>query len=533
MFSLVPAGAFATAEPVAKGSIGISFGERDSVICGETLEGRVYSYDIEGTDAFHLSFSYDQTAFSKVTVEAVPGVTILACEQVENLVNVVFMASGDADYSNLLKVAATAGADEAAGGIGIASAVAAKKGGTVALTIIDGKAVEIISDSLIDEFTIETLSAAMTFFMVDKTSPNWPRAAKYDLNKDGVIDIADFTKIANAILDAQRISQLKFGQNGKFKIMQMTDIQDYVGLLKPNMNASTRNLMNAALDAEKPDLVVITGDQLGGNMNADQLQAYITQIAAPMEARGIPWMVTYGNHDEDATTALNSGWNKIQQLAFYRSFKYNVNRASMSGAQGFDRNGRNTHAVGDMYQLIYDNTGKNPLFNVWALDSNRYDDSGKGIGGYDWIRPGQIQWYSNTSKLLEAKYGKKIPSLMFYHIPTLEWEAMWAQKDKYGVTGERNEGECPANVNSGLFTAVLERGDVLGMFVGHEHVNDYVGDYHGVKLGYSANTGYQTYGLGGTTANNHRMRGVRILELDQGSLDKFETRMVFASDLGL
>jgi len=533
VFSLFTINVFATDEPVAKGSIGISFGERTSVLSGETIVGNVYTYDVGGTDAFHLSFSYDQTAFTDLTIEATDGVTILASEKIENLVNVVFMVGGDADYSNLLKITATAGKDETTGSICIASATAAMQGETVLLTIIDGKTIEVIGDGLLDEFTIETLSKAMTFFMVDKTSPDWPKAAKYDMNNDGVIDINDFIKIANAILDTQRISQLTFNEAGKFKIMQMSDIQDYVGLLKPNMNASTKRLMDAALDAEKPDLVVITGDHQGANMNADQLQSYITQIAQPMEERGIPWMVTYGNHDEDATTALNSGWDKIRQLAFYRSFQYNVNRASMSGVQGYERNGRNTFAVGDMYTLIYDNTGKNPLFNVWAFDSNRYDDSGKGIGGYDWIRTGQIQWYSKTSALLEAKYGKKIPSLMFYHIPTPEWGEMNANRTKFGVTGEKNEAECPANVNSGLFTAALERGDVLGMFVGHDHINDYVGNYFGIYLGYDANVGYQTYGLGGTTANNNRMRGVRIFELDQANLTKFDTRMVFASQLGL
>ncbi|MDR2736306.1 MAG: metallophosphoesterase family protein, partial [Gracilibacteraceae bacterium] len=333
-------------------------------------------------------------------------------------------------------------------------------------------------------------------------------------------------------LDAQKIKQLTFSADGTFKIMQMSDFQDYINSTnKTIVNQKSVALMGAALDAEKPDLVVMTGDMLGGNMNADNLQEYIRQMVAPMEERGIPWMITYGNHDEDATTALNDGWNKIRQLAYYRSFAYNVNRATMSGAQDYEPNGRNTYGVGDMYQLIYDAAGTTPLYNVWAFDSNRYDVSGKGIGGYDWIRPQQIQWYSKASAALEAKYGKKIPSLMFYHIPTPEWGLMWANRSKFNVVGEKNEAECPANVNSGLFTAVLERGDVKGMFVGHDHVNDYVGNYYGVMLGYDANVGYQTYGLGG--ANNDRMRGVRVFELDQTDLSTFKTKMVYAGELGL
>ncbi len=526
--------AVAAEDPVAYGSIGLSFGGKTAVISGEKVEGGLYTYDVGGSDAFNITFSYDATAFSDLTVEGTDGVTILAMKPFDNLVSVVFMVDpAVADYSNLLTITATAGPDETVGSIAVASVEAAKQGGAVELTIVDSDNIfTVVSDSLITEYNIQTLSKAMTFFMFDKTSPNWALAVKYDMNSDGVIDLQDFIKIANAILDTQRVSELKFNEDGRFKIMQMSDFQDYINSTqKQTVNQKSIALMNAALDAEKPDLVVFTGDQIGGNMNAEQLQDCIRQMVKPMEDRKIPWMVTFGNHDEDATTALNAGWNKIQQLAFYRSFAYNVNRASMSGVQGFEPNGKNTFGVGDMYQLIYDNKGEKPLYNVWALDSNRYDASGKGIGGYDWIRPEQIQWYSKTSTLLEAKYGSKINSLMFYHIPTPEWSAMNANRDKFGVVGEKNETECPANLNSGLFAATLARGDVRGMFVGHDHVNDYVGNYYGIYLGYDANVGYQTYGLGGS--QNDRMRGVRVFEIDQNDLSAVNTRMVRAGDLGL
>lgn len=525
--------AFAQGEPVANCTVGLNFEGRNAVLCGESVSGNVYILDGNGVDALNMSISYNSEAFTGVQVEANQGVTILASEEIENGVNLVVMIEPDkADYSKLLKVTATAGNEEATGSVSIVSVEGAMQGGVAATTIAnDDNQFSIMTDAVIEEFNVQALSMAMTFFMKDNTYPEWPQAAKYDINQDGIINLKDFVKIANAILDAQRINQLKFNESGKFKIMQMSDIQDYIGPLKKNLNAKTVNLMNAALDSEKPDLVVITGDQIGANMNGEQLKTLITQIAQPFETRKIPWMVTFGNHDEDATTALNEGWNKIQQLAFYRSFQYNVNRASMSGNQGYMANGKNTIGVGDMYQLIYDQSGKVPLYNVWALDSNRYEDSGKGIGGYDWIRPGQIQWYSNTSAMLEAKYGNKVNSLMFFHIPTPEWGTMWANKEEFNVVGEKNEAECPANINSGLYTAALARGDVKGMFVGHDHVNSYTGNFYGIQLGYDANVGYQTYGIGGD--QNDRLRGVRTFELDQNNLETFSTKMVLASDLGV
>ena len=35
-----------------------------------------------------------------------------------------------------------------------------------------------------------------------------------------------------------------------------------------------------------------------------------------------------------------------------------------------------------------------------------------------------------------------------------------------------------------MFSAILDRGDVKGIFCGHDHINTYHGNYYGVLLGY-------------------------------------------------
>ena len=52
---------------------------------------------------------------------------------------------------------------------------------------------------------------------------------------------------------------MKFNKNGKFKIMQITDIQEIY-----NVSNDTLKLLEAAVEKEKPDLVVYTGDQIKG-----------------------------------------------------------------------------------------------------------------------------------------------------------------------------------------------------------------------------------------------------------------------------
>ncbi|MDR1979575.1 MAG: metallophosphoesterase [Synergistaceae bacterium] len=325
----------------------------------------------------------------------------------------------------------------------------------------------------------------------------------------------------------------------------MSDPQDFVKSgTRPTLDPRTTALMRAALDAEKPNLVVINGDLSGNDMNAKDLQEYIRQMAAPVEERQIPWLVTFGNHDEDVVTAIKEeGWNKIKQLGYYMSFKYNVNRPSMSGAENYYPNGVNTYAVGDMYRLIYDNAGKKPLYTVWALDSNSYVQHNpavqdKGVTGYDWTRPEQIKWYYDTALKLREEYGR-LNAVMFVHITLPEFAMMYAEKEKSDVVGSRYGTEFSAMINSGLYAAAQLAGDVKGIFVAHAHENDYIGNYNGILLGFDGSVGYYQYGPdmfeGDMQYSDLRdlLRGVRIIELDQNDLETINTRMVYASDLGV
>jgi hypothetical protein len=537
--SLLTSSTEAYADPVGNGTIGLNFDGATSVLAGQTVSGRIYSYDIGGTDAFRLSFDYDSSVFSGLQAVATNGTTILASEDTGSSFGVVFSVDpAIVDYSNLLTINITASADVGEGAVNLVGAEAAKQGGTVTLTIAGGTNTIGVRPGTIDEFTIESLSLAMTFFMVDTASPRWADAARFDLNNDGLIDIADFIKIAHAILDAVSSLKLKFKEDGTFKILQVSDYQDHLnvashfGVVHPR----TDELFQAMLDAEQPDVVIMTGDQIGGNMNGTQLQDYITQMMKPCEDREIPWFMTYGNHDEDATTALAEGWNKEKQLGYYRGFSHNINRVSMSNCVETYADGYGTHTdcVGDMYALVYDADGKTPIYNLWGLDSNRYERNGVKCpklyqkitqnGGWDYIRPKQVEWYVRTSEQLEARYGK-LNSLMFFHIPLMEWSNMVIEHATFGAAGLRGEGECPGNINTGLFGAAFQRGDVKGMFVGHDHINDYIGTYYGIQLAYDASIGYQTYG--------GEMKGGRVIELDKNDLSVFATRMIYAQDYNL
>lgn len=56
---------------------------------------------------------------------------------------------------------------------------------------------------------------------------------------------------------------------------------------------------------------------------------------------------------------------------------------------------------------------------------------------------------------------------------------------------------------------MLERGDVKGAFVGHDHVNDYEAQFRGIRLIYGRATGFDTYGRDGFP------RGGRVILLEE------------------
>ena len=342
-----------------------------------------------------------------------------------------------------------------------------------------------------------------------------------------------FTGIAHA--EAHEGSVLQFNPDGKFKIVQFNDTQD-----DEYIDRRTVQLMEKVLDTEKPDFVVLNGDNITGGCDTPlEMKQAINNISQPMEQRGIKWAITYGNHDEDSTP--NSGLDEEDMLKIYMSYKHNMNKPGIKGITG----------TGNMNMLIKNSKGTDGAFNLWLLDSGRYAPqtiAGQDFAGYptwDWLHFDQVSWYSETSKKLEKQWGHKVPSLVFIHIPLWEHRFMWfgsvdGRTDahhakalkKHNIVGERNEDECPGPVNSGMFSAMLERGDVKGVFCGHDHVNTYMGNYYGILLGYAGSAGFGTYGLPG--ADRNRLRGARVFNLDENTKDVLvETHMVFAKDFGI
>jgi predicted phosphodiesterase len=66
----------------------------------------------------------------------------------------------------------------------------------------------------------------------------------------------------------------------------------------------TTQFIRNILNIEKPDLVVLTGDQLHHDILDSQTA--LLKVAAPMIERSIPFAAVFGNHDSEGIHALSS-----------------------------------------------------------------------------------------------------------------------------------------------------------------------------------------------------------------------------------
>ena len=317
--------------------------------------------------------------------------------------------------------------------------------------------------------------------------------------------------------------KLQFRKDGKFKILQLTDVH---GICKKTPD--TTRLIEGVLDQEKPDLVVITGDQIKGYglsyLHGDKrkkVEQAIDNYTEPIDRRGIPFAVTFGNHDPQV------GYSTAEQFKMYEVFDNCI------VPEDEDNFGPGTFSL-----PIFGSSGEEPAVNLYLIDSGGAAPE----GGYSPVEPEKIDWYRSIRDRLREKWGRFIPSMVFQHIPVHEMYNLFEEVDKKhpdAVKAYRiHKGQYfrlrdefahddvrlyePASIadeNTGEFDAMTEEGDVFAMFFGHDHQNNFVGTYKGVDMGYGPSCGFNEYG-------NGVERGCRIIELDEKDIRHYQTYVV-------
>ncbi len=277
-------------------------------------------------------------------------------------------------------------------------------------------------------------------------------------------------------------------KKGQFKIVQITDLHYKLGV-----KASEQGLacVREMVETEKPDLVVVTGDIIY-SAPADSTLSVVLKTFAQL---GVPFCMTFGNHDYDFKTPAVALYNQMQKTP----------NCVMPVLQG-----KNT----DYSLPILSSNGKRTAAVLYCIDTHNKPAIG-GIGGYQWISHNQITWYRQRSTVYKQKNGgRPVPSLAFLHIPLPEFNYATANT-QCPMYGSRLEKAYSPSINSGMFASIKEMGDIMGVFCGHDHDNDYAVSYFNVLLAHGRFSG-------GNTEYNHLTRGARVIVLKEGKRE-FDT----------
>lgn len=299
-----------------------------------------------------------------------------------------------------------------------------------------------------------------------------------------------------------------FTTDRDFKVLQLTDVHIGGGWMCLKKDAMAINAVAAMVTAEKPDLVIVTGDvsypvpfQAGTFNNLSSAKIF----AALMEKLGVYWTLGFGNHD----TELYSFYSREDISDFYENsgFKYCL---FQSGPEDIDGYGNQVINVKNSQGIITQ--------TLYVFDSHSYTD-GDFLGimwKYDNIHENQVEWYKNTVNALNEQNNKKyaelgmdeksdIKSAAFFHIPLREQRDAWYEyanngfKDTenvkliYGTAGEANKVVYCGMGDDDLFETMQELGSTKAVFCGHDHKNNFSLDYKGIRLTYGMSVDYLAY----------------------------------------
>ncbi len=332
----------------------------------------------------------------------------------------------------------------------------------------------------------------------------------------------EYTEINYSQAQADNVTDktLKFNDDGKFRILHVADTHLE---FDKNLDASIW-VVEQACDIEKPDLVVLTGDNVKSYDAPEETKKLINALMNVFDSRGIPVAVTFGNHDSESA----QGMTREEVMAHYNTFSCSV--AVDDGAE--------LSNCGTYNLPVLSSDGEEIKFNIWVFDSGDYD--GDEPRHYDRVHADQVEWYKQTSEALKNENGgEAVSSVVFQHIIVPEIydvlkkvdsrqpfsvEHIFNKEEYYIFDSEAvnygmlNEKPCPGYYNDGQFEALVKTGDVLAMFTGHDHTNAFGVRNQNIDIYTSPTTRYK--GLAYTT-----QYGYRVVEIDENDTSRYETRV--------
>lgn len=389
---------------------------------------------------------------------------------------------------------------------------------------------------------------------------------------------------------------ITFREDGTFKVLQIADLHYSLSrhscrdadLSRPWTNGTcigeeeTEKQVERWLDSEKPDLVVMSGDQLNGQTSSWDERSTIMRVLRPLIKRKILWATIGGNHDSQSGF-LTRG--ELQSL--YRQLPYSK---TFAGAVALD-DGTPIFGAANYYLFLFSpRADRTHLASLYFMDTGAHvpskDDKNSPwvpswmstklpeepedfSSRYGYIHPSQIQWFDRLSSgikpqprpyqpdtgldlpplwgageaEIQARETKmaKPPAILFQHIPIPEAFNGTLDLDAGGngmVFGERRETASleGAQARAGFFDLLRVQGqqsrptpgtpggtggrDVQVIAHGHMHLNADCRRIEGVWICFSGGASLAGYGDPGF------LRRARVFTFDRWG-ERISTHHVF------
>lgn len=281
-------------------------------------------------------------------------------------------------------------------------------------------------------------------------------------------------------------------ENDDFVILQLADVQLSKDL-NENQEAESYEMIDDLIKRSNPDFIVLTGD----NALYDDLEK-IENFADFLNSYDIPFSFVFGNHENDVKPSLKkiaSVFEKKENCLFKEGFK-------------------NVSGIGNYVVNVVENG--DIKYSFYMFDSHNYgfylpSDKNQPLGGTDWayIKKSQIDWYERTVKGINTAAGHPVDSLAFFHIPLPEYRYFTPEQ---AIIGERREDICSPYKNTGLFAKMKELGSTKGVFVGHDHKNNFAFEHDSIVLAYGLKTGLTSY-------YDEDLQGALVIRFDKDMKD--------------
>ena len=345
------------------------------------------------------------------------------------------------------------------------------------------------------------------------------------------LTVFDFTAAAAG-------DKLTVNADGSFRVLQVPDIQS-----KFPLPEDTVTMIETAIAKYKPNLIVMTGDNIVGCVNdlefrntADQIMSLFVDESGSK----IPFAVTFGNHDTESNDVSDvAGWSTtFDHHTIKRMYTYFIEH----GAIDFDYKFSPSDDVATGYIDVYNQAGSKVVRRIIIINSATYDDKGGyGKAGYNQSKinntyTDETCYNSIVSKVNEWTSDSSITCLAFQHIPLREFYTSGIlMKSSSGLSAQKTSDSsisgnyapntsnptvsgyykepcsCSYSDTSALYKA-LAKDNMLGIFYGHDHGDTLVGK--GTVYGKSL---VQGYGGGlNTEWNGAGMAALRYMTITSG-----------------